>query len=313
MKVAIIGECMLEIANAAGGDLAKGMACRFNYGGDTLNTAVYMKRLGAEVAYFSALGSDIYSQWLLKEWQLEGLDTSYVLINPNAMPGLYMIQTDSEGERSFSYWRGQSAARQWLQDEQAVAGLLRELADFDVLYLTGITLSLMSNAVAESFVRGVAALKKVKPLKVVFDINYRPRGWSSEEMARARMASLLKLTDLALPTFDDEKLLFGDASPAQTQARYEALGVKECIIKLGGEGALVCAEGSAHRVASENVSQVVDTTGAGDSFNGAFLAKYLLGGGLIEACKAGHKLAGTVIQHRGAIIATSDMPSLMDA
>lgn len=181
-----------------------------------------------------------------------------------------------------------------------------------MLYLSGITLSLMSDTVADTFVRGLAALKE-KHLKVVFDINYRPRGWKDEAEARHRITSLLLMTDLALPTFDDEQLLFGDTSLSQTQARYEAYVVKDCIIKLGGEGALVCSDQHAHLVATEKVSRVVDSTGAGDSFNGAFLAKYLLGGGLIEACQAGHQLAGTVIQHRGAIIAASEMPSLLDA
>lgn len=306
MKVAIIGECMLEISNAAAGVMSRGMPCVFNFGGDTLNTAIYMSRLGSSVSYFTGLGDDPYSQWLMGEWSAEGIDTSSVVEIPGAMPGMYMIQTDSMGERSFSYWRDNSAARQWLNDLTALSKLMEHLKAFDMVYLSGITLSLMSEGFFIGCMAGLAELR-TSGTKIVFDINYRPKGWASKEAARHRINEMLEVTDIALPTWDDEILLFGDASPEQTAKRYLERGVKECVIKLGAQGAL-CIENAQHQlVPTIPCEMVVDSTGAGDSFNGAYLSRRLEGCSVPEACAKAHGLAGIVIQHRGAIIDTTHM------
>lgn len=306
MKVAIIGECMLEISNASAGLISRGMPCVFNFGGDTLNTAIYMSRLGSSVTYFTGLGDDPYSQWLINEWADEGIDTSSVVEIPGAMPGMYMIQTDSVGERSFSYWRDSSAARQWLNDTTSLSNLLEHLKAFDMVYLSGITLSLMSEAFSDGCIAGLAELR-ASGTKIVFDINFRPRGWASKEAARHRINKMLRVTDIALPTWDDEVLLFGDASPEQTAKRYLDHGVKECVIKLGAQGAL-CIEGAQSQlVPTTPCEKVVDSTGAGDSFNGAYLAHRLEGCSVSVACAEAHRLAGIVIQHRGAIVEMKHM------
>lgn len=304
MKIAIIGECMLELSNSAAGQISRGMACSFNFGGDTLNTAIYMARAGVDVSYFSALGDDVYSQWLLNEWRSEGIDVAQVECVPGAMPGLYMIQTDNAGERSFSYWRDSSAARRWLQDSAQVPNLTMTLDAFDCLYLSGISLSLMSDEFFEGL---LAALPRLRAdgLKIAFDVNYRPRGWASPAMAMARVSRILSFTDIALPTFDDEALLFGDCHAEQTQARYMEYGVEECIVKLGAEGALCRQDTTQQWVPTEPCESVIDSTGAGDSFNAGYLSARLRGADMHAACRAGHKLAGEVIKHRGAIIPLS--------
>lgn len=310
VKVAVLGECMLELSNAEAGHISRAMPCRFNFGGDTLNSAVYMARLGLQVSYFTALGDDVYSQWLINEWASEDVDTSQVVIMPKAMPGLYMIQTDDHGERSFSYWRDQSAARQWLHDEAALRDVLEALKSYNVLYISGITLSLMGEAYFEGFVTGLQRLV-AQGLKVVFDINYRPRGWANESHAKKRIESILRLSSMALPTFDDEMLLFRDQTPQQTAERYKTYGVQECVIKLGAEGALCIEHDYEDLVPTEKVAKVIDSTGAGDSFNGAYLAKRLAGASMQDACLAGHCLAGKVIQYRGAIIELKEMPEFL--
>jgi len=303
MKVAVLGECMLELSNAAQGRFSRGMPCAFNYGGDTLNTALYMSRLGVSVSYLTALGDDAYSQWLLDEWRGEGIIVDHVVRIAGAMPGLYMIQTDEHGERSFGYWRDNSAARQWLNDPSQLPVLLASLPDYDYLYLSGITLSLMSDEYFSDFLPGLKTLLG-KGLTLAFDINYRPRGWKNPLQAKQRINAILPLVGIALPTWDDEVLLMGDASPEATLARYNAAGVGECTIKLGDKGALCDGE----IVPTQKVDQVVDSTGAGDSFNAGYMAARMQGQSARNACFAGHTLAGTVIQHRGAIIEQTSMP-----
>jgi 2-dehydro-3-deoxygluconokinase len=309
MRVAVIGECMLEISNAAAGQITREMPCKFNFGGDTLNTAVYMARLGADVTYFTALGDDVYSEWLRKEWSNEGVDTSSVSTINGAMPGLYMIQTDAQGERSFSYWRENSAAKQWLQNLDELPRLLESLANYQVLYVSGITLSLMSNDYFYAWLDGIKTLRQ-NGLKLAFDINYRPRGWSSAKAARERIDAVLGATDIGLPTWDDEVLLYLDGTPQETLSRYALSGVEECVVKLGASGAICAFEGRQEFVPTVAVNNVIDSTGAGDSFNGGYLAKRFLGAAVDQACRAGHSLAGSVIQHRGAIIDLLAMPKV---
>jgi len=104
-KVACIGECMIELKQAEGG------LCSRGFGGDTLNTAVYLARLGAGVDYITALGDDVLSDEMIAGWAAEGVGTQRVLRLPGKLPGLYMIQTDAKGERRFFHWRDSAAAR----------------------------------------------------------------------------------------------------------------------------------------------------------------------------------------------------------
>jgi 2-dehydro-3-deoxygluconokinase len=308
VKVAIIGECMLELSNASSNQIIKGMMCRFNYGGDSLNTAIYMSRMGVDVSYISALGDDVYSKWLLQEWESEGIDTSLVATIEKSSPGLYMIQTDDQGERSFSYWRDNSAARQYFNNHDNIAGLLASLTNFDMVYLSGISLSLMSDDYFKELLNGLATLR-ASGLKVAFDINYRLRGWSSPNQAMKRISALLDVCDIALPTHDDEVLLFGDNCVETTIQRYQQSGVVELVIKLGAEGAMTVHGNEKTPVAGERVAKVLDSTGAGDSFNAGYLAARLKGQSCENSAKAGNLLASTVIQYRGAIIDNDQMPA----
>src|ERR1700737_4809889 len=134
-RVACIGECMIELRQAQGGLYARG------YGGDTLNTAVYLARLGVDVDYVTALGDDALSDEMIAGWTAEGVGTGRVLRLAGKLPGLYMIQTDDKGERRFFHWRESSAARS-LMDLPESQAIFRSLESTDLGYLSAITLSL---------------------------------------------------------------------------------------------------------------------------------------------------------------------------
>ena len=127
-RVACIGECMIELREMADGRLSRG------YGGDTLNTAVYLARLGVPVDYVTALGDDRWSDEMIAGWREEGVGTSLVARLPSRLPGLYVIQTDNKGERRFSYWRDRAPARDVCAPSRSEA-LNRALRSYDVLYL----------------------------------------------------------------------------------------------------------------------------------------------------------------------------------
>lgn len=300
--VVAVGECMLELSQGFAG----GESWRLRYGGDTLNAAVYMARLGEKVAYLTALGSDRYSQLMRDGWAGEGIDTSLVLTHPSRLPGLYLIETDDHGERRFHYWREQSAAR-GLFECDGVSAALTAAESAELIYLSGITLSLFDDA-GLTRLMGLCNAVRRRGGQVAFDPNYRPRGWSSPDAARAAMAAIAPLVTIALPTYDDEILLHGDTSPEASIARWKAFGVPEIALKRGPDGAIIVKDGEKSFVHTTPNASPRDTTGAGDAFNGAYLAARRSGADPITAAGIGNRLASAVISQPGAIIPKAVMP-----
>jgi 2-dehydro-3-deoxygluconokinase len=290
-----IGECMVELARADDGRYGLG------YGGDTFNTAVYLARCGVPVSYATALGDDPYSEAIRALARAEGVGTELIATKAGRMPGLYLIETTPAGERTFYYWRERSPARE-LFDGPEAAPAIAAMACARLVYISGITLSLYA-ATALDRLAGALEAARAAGARVAMDGNFRPRGWGGDR-ARARrvMERFWRLAHVALPTFDDEALLWGDAAPEATLARLGDLGVAEVVVKLGAEGAVVATQGEA----SEHVPipapvTAIDTSAAGDSFNAAYLAARLEGLGPAAAAAHGHRLAGVVVQYRGAI------------
>lgn len=305
-KIAVIGECMIELSH-------KGTEVNRGFGGDTLNTSVYIARqvdsTALAVEYVTALGTDSFSQQMLNAWQNENVGTRLIQQMDNRLPGLYYIETDSTGERTFYYWRNEAAAKFWLESPQANS-ICEELATFDYLYLSGISLAILSEGSREKL---LSLLRECRANggKVIFDNNYRRHLWASKEETQRVYQQMLKCTDIAFLTLDDEDLLWGQKPVDEVVARTQAAGVEEVVIKRGAESCLVVSgdqpmvDVPAVKLAKENV---VDTTAAGDSFSAGYLAVRLTGGDAEEAAKRGHLTASTVIQYRGAIIPREAMP-----
>lgn len=298
-KLAIIGECMIEFSGKLFGEMKQ------SYGGDTLNTAVYFARVTpqdrAEVSYISVLGTDKLSQSMLMQWQSEKINTELVLRDEKRQPGLYLIQLDSNGERTFLYWRAQSAARYLLQHNN-INQVLSSLREMDMIYLTGISLAILPPNDRTLLIKSLIKLAQ-QGVEIAFDSNYRPALWESTSAVKEVYRQLYPFLSLALVTFDDEALLWQDMNKQETIKRLVESGVKNVVVKLGKEGAYFhCFTGEERLVTTQEVSKVVDTTSAGDSFNAAFLNGYLQGKSFEICCQQGNQLANVVIQHQGAII-----------
>jgi 2-dehydro-3-deoxygluconokinase len=307
-RVATIGECMIELRHSDAQTLKLG------FGGDTLNTAVYLARAGRDagiaVDYVTALGDDPYSSNMLAAWREEGIGTDLVARLPGRLPGLYIIRTDERGERSFTYFRSAAAARDMLHDGRD-AKLAERLSGYACLYLSGITLSILDDTQRQSLMTILDRLR-AGGTQVAFDSNYRPAGWPRIDDARHWMTEALRRCDIALPTLDDEQRLLGECDANACLARLRGIGVREIVVKLGGEGSLIWFAGAptAARVAPVTVSKIVDTTAAGDSFNAGYLYGRLSGKEPAAAAAIGSRLAAAKIQHPGAIIPRSAMPAL---
>ncbi len=298
-----LGEAMIELRRATPGSLAQ------TVGGDVLNTAAYLARLlpHAQVRFVSAVGVDPLSDELLAFAQAQGVDTALVARDPGRLPGLYLIETDAAGERRFHYWRSESAARHMLEPEQLAA---LDAAPCDLVYFSGITLAILDEARRGRLLE-LAARKRAAGAHIAFDSNYRPRLWHDAAVARVWCDEALALADYALLTFDDEAALHGDAGPAAVLARALEAGSRTVVVKHGAEGCLIGGTGLSEPVwvATEPV-EPLDTTAAGDSFNAGFLAGLVRGLDLREAAVLGHRVAGRVIRHPGAIVpveATADL------
>lgn len=301
-KIALLGEAMLELSHLKDG------STRMAYGGDVLNTSIYLARLGSHPYFVSALGVDPYSDGLVKDWEQECVQTKFILRDPLRMPGLYAIQTDHRGERSFYYWRQNSAARNFFNLDGH-----EEALDFcksaDWFYLSGISLSLYSDAERKKLC-SIARRLKNQGKHVVFDPNYRAKGWSNPETAQAVMVEFASSASIVLATIDDENELFGQMPGKQHAQNWHDRGVQTVILKCGPRGALIYEKGVAdHKeVPVEVCENPVDTTGAGDSFNAAFIASLSRGADLETAVEKGNSLASQVIRFNGAIIPISAMP-----
>lgn len=294
-RVISIGEVMIELARGNDGRFSIGC------GGDTFNTAVYLARAGIDVGYATALGDDQYSEGIVAMAGAEGVATELILKVPGRLPGLYLIETDAKGERSFSYWRDTAPARE-LFELPEWGRIAESMLAARLIYFSGITLSLYSNTGLGRFL-AILEMARKNGVKVAFDGNFRPRGWKGD-LARTRTVFMeaLKRVDLALPTYDDEAVLWGDPSPEATIARMQAFGISEIVVKNGPNSALVATGGKVEYVPVPEVVVPVDTTAAGDSFNAGYLAARLSGENPAAAAAAAHRLAAEKVRHRGAIM-----------
>lgn len=301
-RAVAVGECMLELVRRDPG--LWGM----QHGGDSFNVATYLARLGIDTAFLTALGTDHFSDGLRAAWEGEGIDLSLVATIADRVPGLYAIETDAAGERSFTYWRDRSAARA-LFTAPGIDTLLAGAAACDLLYLSGITLSLF-DAKGRARLADLASTVRANGGRIAFDSNYRPRGWPNADDARTAITAFAPLVDIALPTLEDEASLFGDHDAGGCAQRWLAAGTAIVVVKQGPDGALLATTGERSPIDTALIERPRDTTGAGDSFNGAFLAALLRGVSAYDAVAAGHRLAATVIAHPGAIIPRDAMPAL---
>jgi len=308
VSIAALGECMLELQGQAFGNL------RQTFGGDTLNTAVYLARCGGpdlRVHYATALGDDSLSAGMLERWQAEGVLTGLVQRLPGRVPGLYLIELDEGGERRFHYWRGQAAARAYF--DAATTALEEQAEALDALYLSGISLAILPQAGRERTLALMARMRANGKV-VAFDNNFRPRLWESVADARYWYGRAFQAASIALITADDHQALHGLPDLATAVSAAQALPVDEIAIKRGALPAIVGGGGSAwQEVPAEVVPRVVDTTAAGDSFAAGYLSRRLRGAPPAEAAAFGNRLAARVIQHPGALIPRDAMQDLMKA
>ena len=294
--VLAIGECMVELSPQSDGLYAMGFA------GDTFNTTWYLRHLlpAARIAYLTALGCDLLSDRMAAFIAGQGIDTGHIARLDGATVGLYVIEL-SGAERSFTYWRGASAARRLADDASC---LRKAVAEARLIYLSGITLAILPEAGREHLFAVLADAKAVGKI-LAFDPNMRPSLWPDAPTMRDWVGRLAGLADVVLPSFDEEAREFGDLAPALVAKRYLGLGAGLVVIKNGADEIVAADRRETWRHVPRSATALLDTTAAGDSFNAGFLTGYLRALPVERGLALGSEVAREVIAARGALVPLS--------
>ena len=294
-RAVCIGECMVELRGAGEGLFGLG------YAGDAYNTAVYLKRSApeAEVALLTATGEGSMSAGMRAAWAEQGISDRLAFTLPGTEPGLYMIELDAAGDRTFHYWRSASPARQWLR-RLVQAGGAEALAGADLVFLSGLSVAILDPADRIEAAQLIAALRGKVGL-IAFDTNIRPALWGGvAEAARAALIPMIAAADIVRASRDDAAWLFGATDPAEQAAALHGAGARELALTLDAQGCALSNGGELVCLPAPP-TQVRDTSGAGDSFNGGYLAARLAGAAPAQAAEAGLAVASRVVTWPGAI------------
>lgn len=293
-KIAIIGECMAELYSQENGYVQ-------TFAGDTFNCAVYLKRSSQKdiVEYVTVLGKDIWSQKMYSCFKEHNLDTNYIDYKEDKTIGLYIITTN-KGERSFSYWRGESAAKE-LFTTPIVEKIENDISTFDMIFFSAITLAIMNKKGRKEFFSIIKKARKAG-VKIAFDTNYREKLYANIQEARDIYEETLPYCDILLPSIDDEEALWGVTNSLDIIEKIKKAGVSEIVVKAGKEDIVYFYENEIKTIKTKALENIVDSTSAGDSFNGAYLSARVNGNNIEDSIKKGQELSSKVIMHQGAIV-----------
>jgi 2-dehydro-3-deoxygluconokinase len=294
-RIVCIGECMVELRSVGADTFTR------SYAGDAYNTAVYLKRSlpGAQVQFLTAIGDDAMSKAMRRTWHAQEIDDALAFPVADGSAGMYLIENDDRGERSFQYWRAASAAKCWLRlllecGESALWGA-------DMVYYSGITLAILS---PDERTAALELLARARPHVggIAFDPNVRLRLWQSPQLAAQTIRAAISNCDIALPSSEDLAWLTGITEPERQLDMLQEIGVPEVALTLGADGCAVAAGELRLRLPGPQIISAVDTSGAGDAFNGVYLADRIKGNSPDQAAEAALRVASRVVTHAGAIV-----------
>jgi 2-dehydro-3-deoxygluconokinase len=287
--IVAIGEAMVEFNQTGDG---AGRTYLQGFGGDTSNAVIAASRQGAKCAYVTRLGDDDFGRMCLELWRREGVDTRAVGIDAAAHTGIYFVRHDERGH-SFSYLRAGSAASR-MQPADVPEALLMNTK---ILHVSGISQAISASA-TETVVRAMQVAREGGAV-IAYDPNLRLKLWPLER-AREVIVATIALCDHFLPSLDDVQLVCGLKAPEEIIAWSHRMGARTVVLKLGRQGSLVsdgqrCVPVAAHAV------NAVDATGAGDCFDGSYLARLAAGVDAVAAAQWASAAAALATTGYGAV------------
>ena len=303
-KAIFAGECMVEISGDLSVLSSSDIKMNVNFGGDTFNSAVYFNRLCEKnfvTHYFTAVGDDKFSEMMVKRFKHENLSVSLVKRINNKYPGLYSIHTDTSGERNFSYWRQESAAKLMLSDFNNIESM-EFFNDCELFYYSGISTAILENKCKTKLIEIASKAKNT-----AFDFNFRKNLHTDIKKTQKALKKVNDLVNIHFISFDDLLEIYGKTDP---QEFVKNISRKNNIILLRLHDHVVYSYYGLFGKINVPIISAKDKTAAGDSFNGSFLASETNNKNMKIEDKIlkAHELTRAVIQFDGAIIPLSKMP-----
>ena len=288
-----LGEPMLEFNAPEEGALSEVPGFLVGWGGDTSNFAVAARRAGGTVGYLTRLGADEFGDSFMALWQREGIDTAHVARDPLAATGIYFISRKGR-QHHFTYYRRDSAASRMTPDFLPSD----YIAAAKLLHVSGISQAISVSA-CDTVFAAIGIARRAGRL-VSYDPNHRPKLWPLER-ARAVVHETCRLADLVFPSLEDARALSGLQSDEEISRFYLALGPKVVVLKLGADGAMLATADGVKAFPPARVESV-DMSGAGDTFDGAFVVRYLAGRPLDDCMRFANAAAALTTTGLGCVL-----------
>lgn len=263
-EILALGEPLIEFVRLP--DQGGRILYEQGYGGDTSNAIIAAARQGASTGYITAIGNDPFGDALLSLWKREGVSTEWVEIFKGDPTGAYFVQPHASG-RQFSYARRGSAASRYTREILPRAVIKRAR----IIHSSAISLAI--SASMRETVLSAAEIARQSGTLFSFDTNLRLNLWTLDE-ARNAINDILPLVSIVMPSVDEAELLTGHQDPNAIVDHFLGRGANIVVLKLGDRGAIIADGDKRHKIPPAP-SSAADSTGAGDSFAGAFLAYYL--------------------------------------
>ena len=293
INVCSIGEAMIEISNI------KNSLYNQSFAGDTLNFCNYLDKKKLNAFFLSAIGKSEINQSLLNFVKSKKISTKYIKQFNQFELGLYLIKNKDNGEKQFFYWRDESAAKQYFNNIDFL-NLYKELKNFDYIYFSGITLSIIHISKLNNFIKLLNLLKS-KKIKIVFDFNIRPSRWNKKNLNNF-FDSVLKFVDICFLSGEDMNYWKNKNDIKSYEQIVQKYNIKHSIFRKNAKFTYVFLNKTRYVFKNKLLKTVVDTSGAGDGFNAAYLSNFIVNNDPVLALKAGSSLGSKIVMKKGAIV-----------
>ncbi len=293
INVCSIGEAMIEISNI------KNSLYNQSFAGDTLNFCNYLDKKKLNAFFLSAIGKSEINQSLLDFIRSKNISTKYIKQINQFEVGLYLIKNKDNGEKQFFYWRDESVAKHYFNNIDFV-NLYKELKNFDYIYFSGITLSIIHTSKLNNFIKLLKLLKR-KKIKIVFDFNIRPSRWNKKNL-NIFLDSVLKFVDICFLSGEDMNYWKNKNDIKSYEQIVRKYKLKHSIFRKNAKFTYVFLNKTRYVFKNKLLKRVVDTSGAGDGFNAAYLSNFIVNNDPLLALKAGSSLGSKIVMKKGAIV-----------
>ena len=293
IKICAIGECMMELSNAKNALYSQSIA------GDTLNFSSYLDKNIFDISYFTAVGTSEISKRVIRFLQKQKIKTNLVSQISSHEIGLYLIENTKAGEKIFYYWRDHSAAKFFFNNEN-IKKYKNQLEKYQYVYFSGITLSLFENNNFYNFISLLEFLKK-KQVKIIFDFNIRINRWTKKNLNNF-LYSILNFVDICFVSGEDLKFWKNDSSLRNFEKLINKYKIDHGIFRKNAKLTYSIQNKKKYTIKNKFIRKVVDTSGAGDGFNAAYVSNFIIHNDPALALKEASLLGSKIIMQKGAIV-----------